>query len=235
MRAQSTWKKSAARSVAAWARRKARPGSVMPRWRRDAVGAQDLADGGGSHPMPEPVQLALDPDHAPPGVLPRQAHDQRDELLRDRRASRRPGLTPLHRHQAPVPAQERAGRHDPPGPQPLRHDPGERGEHGPVGPGHARSGVGPAQHGDLVPQHEYLRVLGRRGPGQQREPGQHGHQQPVSQRDTHGCRSCRCRRPRSNQRPSIRPLQVAIVLGGPPSVAAARILAVLVTIAASFL
>ena len=53
----------------------------MPRWRRDAVGAQDLADGGGGHPVAEPVQLALDPDPAPPGVLPGQAHDQRDELM----------------------------------------------------------------------------------------------------------------------------------------------------------
>ena len=133
--------------------------------------------------------------------------NQRDELLRYRRAARRPGLAPLRRHQPPVPAQQRAGSHDPPGPQPFRHDPRQRGEDGPVGPGHARSGVGPAQHGHLVPQRQYLHVLGRRGPGQQREPGQHGYQQPVSQRDTHGCRSCRRRNPRSNQRPSIRPLQ----------------------------
>jgi hypothetical protein len=31
------------------------PGSVVLRWRRDAVGAQDLADSGGSYPVPEPV------------------------------------------------------------------------------------------------------------------------------------------------------------------------------------
>jgi hypothetical protein len=42
----------------------------------------------------------------------------------------------------------------------------------------------PAEHDHLVPQREYLHVLGRRGPGHQREPGKHGHQQPVSQRDT---------------------------------------------------
>jgi len=51
-------------------------------------------------------------------------------------------------------------------------------------PARTWSGVGPAQHGHLVPQREYLRVLGREGPGQQRQPGQHGHQQPVSQGDT---------------------------------------------------
>ena len=189
------------------------PGSVASRWRRDPVGAQDLADGGGSYPVPGPVQLALDPDHAPPRVLPCQAHDQRDKLLRDRRAARRPGLAPLRRHQppapAPAPAQQRAGSHGPPRPRPCRHDPRQRGEHGPVSPGHARSGVGPAQHGHLVPQRQYLHILSRRGARQQREPGQHGHQQPVSQRDTHGCRSCRCRNPRLNQRPSIRPLHDA--------------------------
>jgi hypothetical protein len=152
----------------------------------------------------------LDPDHAPPGILPRQAQDQRDKLIRNGRASRRPGLAPLRRHQPPVPAQQRAGRHDPPGPQPFRHDPCKSGEHGPVGPGHARSGVGPAQYGHLVPQREYLHILCRRRPGQQRQPGQHGHQQPVSQHDKHGCRSCRHQNPRSNQRPSIRPLQDGI-------------------------
>ena len=38
--------------------------------------------------------------------------------------------------------------------------PHEGGEHGPVRPIHARSWVGPAQDGDLVPQHEELDVLG---------------------------------------------------------------------------
>ena len=152
------------------------PGPIMARWRRDAVSAQDLADGGGGHPVPEPTQLALDPNHAPPGVLPGQAHDQRDELVRHRRTARRPGLAPLGRYQSPVPAQQRARSHNPPGPQPLGHDPRQRGENGPISPGHPRSGVRPAQHGHFVPQREYLHILSRRGPGQQRQPGQRGHQ-----------------------------------------------------------
>jgi hypothetical protein len=106
------------------------PGSVMSRRRRNSVGAQDLADGGGGYPVAEPTQFALDPDHAPPGVLPGQAHDQRDELAGYRRAARWPGLAPLRRYQALVPAQQRAGRHDPPGPQCFRHDPGQRDKHG---------------------------------------------------------------------------------------------------------
>jgi len=153
---------------------------------QDAVGAQHLADGGGSHPVAESAQLVLDPDHAPPGVLSGQADDQRDELVRYRRAARRPGLAPFRRHQPLVPAQQRAGSHDPPSPQPSGHDPGQGSEHGPVSPGHPRSGVCPAQHSHFMPQRKDLHILGRRGPGQQRQPGQHHHQHPVSQRDEHG-------------------------------------------------
>jgi hypothetical protein len=80
----------------------------------------------------EPAQLALDPDYAPPGILPGQAQDKRDELVRDRRAARWPGLPPSGRHQPLVPAQQRAGRHDPPGPQRFRHDPRQSGQDRPV-------------------------------------------------------------------------------------------------------
>jgi hypothetical protein len=88
--------------------------------------------------------------------------------------------------------------HEPAGAQPFWHDPGERGEEGPVVPGQARPGIRPAQHGHLVQQRDYLHVLGRRGPGQQSEPAEHGHYQPVCQRDEHGRRSCRRLSPRSN-------------------------------------
>src|SRR2546421_5885352 len=100
------------------------PGSVVRRWRRDAVAAEDLADGGGGYPVAEPAQLALDPYHTPPGVLPGQAHDQRDELVGDWRAARRPRLPPLGRRKALTPAQQRARSHDPPSTQRFRHDPG---------------------------------------------------------------------------------------------------------------
>ena len=135
--AQSTWKKSVARSVAAWARRKARQdpscldGGGM-RWARRILRMVEAAT---RCPSRRSSPWILTTPHR--RVLPRQAHDQRDELVRDRRAARRPGLAPLRRHQAPVPAQQRARRHDPPGAQRLGHDPGQRGEHGPVGPGHA--------------------------------------------------------------------------------------------------
>jgi hypothetical protein len=40
------------------------------------VGAQDLADGARADPVAEATQLALDPDHAPAGVVPGQLDDQ---------------------------------------------------------------------------------------------------------------------------------------------------------------
>ena len=69
-------------------------------------------------------------------------------------------------------------------------------------PGHSRTSAAsgsPAQYCDLVPEYEYLRVLGRGGPHQQRKPRHHDHQQPVSQRDAHERRSWRRRSPRSNR------------------------------------
>jgi hypothetical protein len=41
----------------------------------------------------------------------------------------------------------------------ARQPPDESGEHGAVRPVQARTWVGPAQDGDLVPQHEELDVL----------------------------------------------------------------------------
>jgi len=167
--------------------------------RRDAVSTQDLADGGGRDPVSEPTQLALDAYYSPASVLSRQPQDQRGEIVWDGRPSRRPGLASLGRSHAAVPAQQRVRGHDPAGPQRLRQDPGERGKHRPVTPGQARPRSRPAQYCDLVPEYEYLRVLGRGGPRQQRKPRHHGHQQPVSQRDAHERRSWRRRSPRSNR------------------------------------
>jgi hypothetical protein len=47
--------------------------------------------------------------------------------------------------------------------------PDERGEHGPVRPLQVGSGVGTAQDGDLVAQHEDLDVLGAGGAAHQEE------------------------------------------------------------------
>ena len=61
-----------------------------------------------------------------------------------------------------MPAQDGAGGDQPVHPQPHGQEPDQRGEDRPVGPVHPGPGMGPAQHGDLVPQHEQLGVLGGR-------------------------------------------------------------------------
>jgi hypothetical protein len=47
-------------------------------------------------------------------------------------------------------------------PQAPGQDADQRGEDRAVGPVQVRPGMGAAQHGNLVPQHEQLDVLGRR-------------------------------------------------------------------------
>jgi hypothetical protein len=137
-------------------------------WRWDAMSAQDLADGGGRNQVSQPAQLTLDADHFPAPVLPRQPQDQRDKLVRDRRPPRCSGLAPSRRGHPTVPAQQGTRGHDPACPQRLRQDPGQRGQQGPVTPGQVRLRSRAAQHRDLVPEREYLRVLTRRtGPATQ--------------------------------------------------------------------
>ena len=69
---------------------------------------------------------------------------------------------PLAGDQAAVPPQDGAGGDQPVRPQPCRQEPDQRGEDRAVGPVQPGPGIGAAQHGDLVPQHEQLGVLGGR-------------------------------------------------------------------------
>ena len=69
--------------------------------------------------------------------------------------------------------------------QAFRQHPGQRREHGPIGPPQPRPGVHPAQHGDLLAQDQNLGVLRRRRPSQRRQPGQHRDTEPVDQTNLH--------------------------------------------------
>ena len=57
------------------------------------------------------------------------------------------------------PPQDGAGGDQPAHSRPCRQQPDQRGEDRAVGPVQPGAWIGPAQHGDLVPQHEQLRVL----------------------------------------------------------------------------
>jgi hypothetical protein len=64
--------------------------------------------------------------------------------------------------QALVPPQDGAVGDQAMHPQSSRQEPDQRGEDRAVGPVQPWPGMGPAQHGDLVPQDEQLGVLGGR-------------------------------------------------------------------------
>ena len=61
-----------------------------------------------------------------------------------------------------MPWRNGAGRDQPVCLQRSGQLPDQRGQYGPVGPAQPGPRVTPAQHGDLVPQHEQFRVLGSR-------------------------------------------------------------------------
>jgi len=95
-------------------------------------------------------------------VLNGEPLDERGDLAADWRSSRPVRVGPLPRDQAPVPSQDGAGSDQPVYPKPGRQQPDQRGEDSAVGPVQPGPGMGAAQHGDLVPQHQQLDVLGRR-------------------------------------------------------------------------
>ena len=112
--------------------------------------------------MAELEQLALDPLVSPAVVLGGEPLDQRGDLGAEWRPSCPVRVGPLAGDEAAVPTQDGAGGDQPAHPQVRRQEPDQRGEDRPVGPVEPGPRIGPAQHGDLVPQHEQLGVLGGR-------------------------------------------------------------------------
>jgi hypothetical protein len=64
--------------------------------------------------------------------------------------------------------------------------PDQRGQHRSVGPVQPGPGLGAAQHGDLVPQHQQLRVLGRRRAAEQDKPATEPNEDQIEQAKGHG-------------------------------------------------
>jgi hypothetical protein len=102
--------------------------------------------------------LALDPLIAPAVVLGGESLDERGDLGADRRPAGPVRVGPLPGDQAAVPPQGGTGGDQPVHPQPPRQEADQRGEHSAVGPVQAGPRIGAAQHGDLVPQHQQLRI-----------------------------------------------------------------------------
>ena len=85
-----------------------------------------------------------------------------------------------------MPAQDRVRRDQAMAAQPSGQAPNERGEHGPVRPLQAGSGVGAAEHGDLVSQHEQFDVLGGGRAAQQHDQSEHVLEDQVQEPQRHG-------------------------------------------------
>jgi hypothetical protein len=85
-----------------------------------------------------------------------------------------------------VPPKNGAGRVQLVHPQLSPREPDQRGEDCAVGPVQPGPRIGAAQHGDLVPQHQQLDVLGRRRTAEQHKPAAEPDEDQIEQTEGHG-------------------------------------------------
>jgi hypothetical protein len=114
------------------------------------------------HRDAEFLELADDAEISPPGILPGEAADQLDGLVGKSRSSRsavRVGPAPAD--QRTVPTEDGLGRDQERTPALARHETGEEGDNGAVGPGEAGTSDRAAKHSQLVAEHEDLGILRR--------------------------------------------------------------------------
>ena len=154
--------------------------------RRDLQGFEDPADGRCADPVADLEQLTLDPLVSPAVVLGGEPLDERGDLRADWRPSRLVRIGPLAGDQAAVPPQDGAGGDQPVRSPPSRQEPDQRGHHRPVGPVQPGSRMGPAQHSDLMPQHQEFSVLGGRRPAEQDKPAAEPDEDEIEQAEGHG-------------------------------------------------
>ena len=88
--------------------------------------------------------------------------------------------------QAAVPPEHRAGGDQPVGSQLGWQEPDQRGEDRAVGPVQPGPRIRAAQHGDLMAQHEPLRVVGGRRTTEQHEPAADPDEDQIEQTEGHG-------------------------------------------------
>jgi hypothetical protein len=124
---------------------------VPERRRWNPVALEDPTDRRGADSMTEFEQFALHSPVTPSRVLRRHLHDQCRDGVVDRRASGLVRVHPLVVYQAAMPAQNRVRGDQAMAAQRSGQPLDERGEHSPVRPLETRSGIGAAQHGDLMP------------------------------------------------------------------------------------
>jgi hypothetical protein len=167
--------------------------------RRDLQRFEDPADRGCADPVAELEQLTLDSLVSPAVVLGGESLNGRRDLGADWRPSCPVRVGPLSAVQAAVPPQDGAGGDQLVHPRPSGQETDLRGEDRPVGPVKPGPGIGTAQHGNLVPQHEQFRVLGGGRAAEQDQPAAEPDEDEVEQSGGHGRSSC----PMAGPRPSL--------------------------------
>jgi hypothetical protein len=147
------------------------PGDVGSPWCRvEPMAAKRGTDRGRRDPNPEVLQFALDALVAPGWVLSGQADDQLLGLLVQRWPARQAvRVGPGASDQPPVPAQQRLRLHEEARPAGPGQDAADRGEQRPVGGLQPESWELAAHDGELVAEHQDLKVLGGVTAGHQPE------------------------------------------------------------------
>ena len=136
--------------------------ALSPGCRWESVASQDPSHARLRHTDAELPQFSDDAEVAPAGVLLSEATDQRDGLLGQGPTTwSSVGVRPVLLHQRTVPCQDRLWPDEKRSPPLARYEVGQKSDQGTVGPGEAGTADLSAQHGQLVAQHEDLRLLGR--------------------------------------------------------------------------
>ena len=124
------------------------------------MGSKDVGERALGHPDSELLQLPDDAQVAPARVLPGEAHDELDGLVRERWPPRSPvRVGPAPADEGSMPAHDRLGRDEERRPALSRHETRQAGDERPVRPGEPRSGDLSPENRRLVAQHQDLGVL----------------------------------------------------------------------------
>jgi hypothetical protein len=163
------------------------PGGVVAARRRwwYAQAFEDPPDRGGTDPVAEAEQFALDSLVAPAGIVSGHLLNQGGNGRVDRRPAGPVREGPVAGDQPSMPPQDRGRGDQPVCLQRPGEEPGQRGEHRPVGPVQPRLWVLPAQDRVLVTKNQDLHVFGRTGTGEESKPAGDAAEREVEQAQRH--------------------------------------------------
>jgi DNA invertase Pin-like site-specific DNA recombinase len=150
------------------------------------------------HPVPQTHELAMDPPVAPARVFLREPGRELADLLRYSWSAGLVGVAPMSRDQSTMPAEQRARGDQPVAAQLPRRQARQRSEHRPVRPIQPGPRDLPAQHGDLVAQHQDLLQA-----AEQDKPTEEPHHHRIEQtscRRPSPCPTSRASKPQATER-----------------------------------